>query len=84
VIAGDGPYKIRIEEIIERHFLQGRVILKGMVPHKVKWEIYIIKIDPEISWPWIRPSDIRCRDWEFWNLDVKFHQQFSGQISDLW
>ena len=35
VIAGDGPYRIQIEEIIERHFLQGRVILQGMVPHKV-------------------------------------------------
>ena len=35
VIAGDGPYKIRIEELIERSYLQDKVELLGMVPHKV-------------------------------------------------
>jgi len=33
VIAGNGPYQIRIEEVIERHYLQSRVHLLGMVPH---------------------------------------------------
>lgn len=34
VIAGDGPYRVRIEEVIRRYYLSSRVELKGMVPHK--------------------------------------------------
>ena len=33
VIAGNSPYQIRIKEVIERHYLQSRVHLLGMVPH---------------------------------------------------
>ncbi|CBY22622.1 unnamed protein product [Oikopleura dioica] len=34
IIAGDGPYRVRLEEIIRRHYLSDRVELKGVVPHK--------------------------------------------------
>ena len=33
IIIGDGPYRVKIEEIIERHFLTDRVHMLGMVKH---------------------------------------------------
>ena len=33
IIIGDGPYRVKIEEIIERHFLTDRVHMMGMVKH---------------------------------------------------
>lgn len=33
VVGGDGPKRVRLEEMREKHFLQDRVEMLGAVPH---------------------------------------------------